>query len=221
MKVFCNFLTLIMKLNIAYPANGTQKCIEMSTKEEQKLYGKKIHDQFDGILIGQEYEGTIFEIVGGNDYQGVCMVEGKDTTKRIRLLLKKGDVGYRCRRIGVRRRKTVRGSIVSNEIQVLNLILVKENKPIEQLTTEFKEKSHLPKKLNKLCDVLGIEHGSNVREHLKKVLEGQKLPKLRIVRPITENEIKRRTENKKIREERKIRLLKDKIEYEKKYGAVK
>ena len=136
-------------------------------------------------------------------------------------MLKKGDVGYRCRLIGVRRRKTVRGSIVSNEIQVLNLIIVKENKPIEQLTTEFKEKSHLPKKLNKLCDVLGIEHGSNVREHLKKVLEGQKLPKLRIVRPITENEIKRRTENKKIREERKIRLLKDKIEYEKKYGAVK
>lgn len=209
-----------MKLNIAYPANGTQKCIEMTTKEEQKLYGKRIGDQFDGSIVGEEYEGTIFEIRGGNDYQGICMVEGKDTTKRIRVLLSENDTGYRCKRFGVRRRKTVRGGVVSNEVQVLNLALVKEAKPIEGLTTETKEKSHLPKKLSKLCAVLGIKDGSNVRAHLKSQLGNNKLPDLRIVRKITDEEITKRAENKKIREARREKMMKEKAEYEKKHGVL-
>ncbi|KAL6121724.1 hypothetical protein NUSPORA_01309 [Nucleospora cyclopteri] len=209
-----------MKLNIAYPANGTQKCIEMSTKEEQKLYGKKVGEQFDGTVVGAEYEGSIFQIMGGNDYQGVCMVPQKDTPKRIRLLLSKGDIGYRCRRKGVRRRKTVRGSVVSNETQVLNLILVKENKEIENLTDTFKDKSHFPKKLTKLWALFGLEKGASIKDHLKEILEGQKMQKLRIVRTITKKEIKKREEKKKLREEKKAKYLKEKSEYESKYGVL-
>lgn len=207
-----------MKLNIAHPANGTQKCIEMSTKEEQRLYGKKLGEQINGNLIAPEYEDSIFELTGGNDYQGICMVKGQDTTKRLRLLLKKNDTGYRCRRIGVRKRKTVRGGVVSNETQVLNMILVKENKPIEGLTDVVKEKSHLPKKISKLCALLDIPQGSNIKNYLKEKIEpGQKLPKLKVVRTITKKEIEKRESGKKERKARAAQLLKDKHEYEKLY----
>lgn len=211
-----------MKLNIAYPANGTQKCIEMSTKEEQRLYGKKLGEQINGNLIAPEYDGAIFELVGGNDFQGVCMVKGQDTTKRLRLLCKKGDTGYRCKRKGVRKRKTVRGGIVFNETQVLNMVLVKEAAPIEGLTDVVKEKSHLPKKINKLCALLDIPQGSNIKDHLKGALgPDQKMPKLRIVRTITKNEIEKRQSGKEERVKKAAQLLKDKQEYEKLYGAVK
>ena len=208
-----------MKLNIAYPTNGTQICMDMSTKEEQRLYGKKIGEQFDGKIVSEDLDGSILQIAGGNDMQGVCMVPGKDTPKRIRLLLSKGDIGYRCRRKGVRRRKTVRGSIVSNETQVLNLLLVKENKPIQNLTTVVKDKTHLPKKISKLCETFNLEKGCNIRQELKKLLEGEKMPNLRIVRKISAKELKKREEKKKLREKKKAAYAKDKAEYETKYGV--
>merc|ERR1712131_116154 len=188
-----------MKLNIAYSANGTQKCTEMTTKEEQRLYGKKVGEQFDGEIIGEEFKGSILEITGGNDHQGFCMVRDKDTPKRLKLLLKAGDVGYRCKRKGVRKRKTVRGSIVSNETQVLNLMLVKENKPIEGLTDAMKPKSHLPKKITKLCKEFGLDPSKDVISQLKVAAGDQKLPRVRIVRKISENQLKKREAKKALR----------------------
>ncbi|ORD95054.1 SSU ribosomal protein S6E [Enterospora canceri] len=209
-----------MKLNIAHPANGSQKCVEMSAKEEQRFFGKKIGEQFDGAIISPEFEGTFLQIQGGNDYQGICMVSNQETTKRLRLLLKEGDIGYKCKRRGVRRRKTVRGSMVSNETQVLNLIIVKENKPIEGLTDVVKPQSHLPKKESKLCALLGLEAGANIREHLSKTMPGEKLPNIRIVRRITQKELERREARKTVREARKKKLVEDMKRYEGVHGAL-
>lgn len=46
------------------------------------------------------------------------MKQGVMTTKRVRLLLRKGSSCYRQRRKGERKRKSVRGCIVSGDIQV-------------------------------------------------------------------------------------------------------
>jgi small subunit ribosomal protein S6e len=90
---------------------------------------------------------------GGNDKQGFCLTQGVLTNKRVRLLLAKGmfchlictiDIkpylgakGYRPRRTGERKRKSVRGCIVDAQLSVLNLAIVKKGeKEIPGLTGE-------------------------------------------------------------------------------------
>ncbi|KAI5152114.1 small subunit ribosomal protein S6e [Enteropsectra breve] len=214
-----------MKLNIAYPTNGSQLMKEMNSKDEQRLYGKKIGDQFDGSLISEELAGCILQIVGGNDYQGVAMVPGKDTIKRYRALLSKGDIGYRCRKNGVRRRKTVRGSIVSNEIQVIALILVQvpEDKTIEGLTDVIREKTHLPKKDKKLREMFGIPAGEDIIAFITNLVKENDpeatVPKIKITGIRKESEKIKRAEKKAVREARKEKYLLEKREYESKYGV--
>lgn len=213
-----------MKINISYPTNATQKSLEIKTKEEQRVYGKKINEQFDGGALTPEFAGSILQIVGGNDYQGAPMTAAQATTKRIKLLLCKGDVGYRCRRNGVRRRKTVRGSVVSSEIQVLNVILVKpaEGKTIEGLTDVVKEKTHLPRRDKKLRAMFGVPEGQDTLSYIQKIIkendENASMPKIKITGVITEEKKQKIAQRKVQRELKKKQLVAEKNEYETKYG---
>lgn len=213
-----------MKINIAYPTNATQMSFEIKTKEEQRLYGKKINDQFDGIAIGPQFAGSIVQIVGGNDTQGIPMSPAQATTKRIRLLLSKGDVGYRCREKGVRRRKTVRGSIVSNEILALNVILVKpaEGVVIEGLTDVVKEKTHVPKKDKKLRAMFGVPEGQDTLTYITNLLKKEnpeaQIPKIKITGVVSEEKKKKIAKRKADREAKRKTLLAEKADYEAKYG---
>ena len=67
-------------------------------------------------------------IAGGNDKQGFPMKQGVLTNGRVRLLLSKGHSCFRLRRSGERRRKSVRGCIVDNNLSVLALVVVKKGK---------------------------------------------------------------------------------------------
>lgn len=54
---------------------------------------------------------------------------------RVRLLLAKGMTNYRPRRTGEKKRKSVRGCIIGNDISVLSLVIIKKGtKEIEGLT---------------------------------------------------------------------------------------
>merc|ERR1719296_43505 len=64
-------------------------------------------------------------ITGGNNKQGFPMRQGILTNTRVRLLMHKGHKGYRQRRAGERKRKSIRGCIVGQDIAVLNLAIVK------------------------------------------------------------------------------------------------
>ena len=70
----------------------------------------------------------MFKIMGGQDKEGFPMKQGVLTPGRVRLLMTPGDKCFRGygRKNGERRRKTVRGCIVSNELAVLNLMIVKK-----------------------------------------------------------------------------------------------
>ena len=69
----------------------------------------------------------MFKIMGGQDKEGFPMKQGVLTNGRVRLLMAPGDKCFRGygRKKGERRRKTVRGCIVSNELAVLNLMITK------------------------------------------------------------------------------------------------
>lgn len=66
--------------------------------------------------------------MGGQDKQGFPMKQGVLTNGRVQLLMSPGDKCFRGygRRNGERRRKSVRGCIISQDISVLNLVIVKK-----------------------------------------------------------------------------------------------
>ena len=66
--------------------------------------------------------------MGGQDKQGFGMKQGVLTPGRVQLLMTPGDSCFRGfgRRNGERRRKSVRGCIVSQDLSVLNLAIVKK-----------------------------------------------------------------------------------------------
>ena len=75
----------------------------------------------------------MFKIMGGQDKQGFPMKQGVLVPGRVQLLMKPGDSCFRGfgRRKGERRRKSVRGCIVSQDLSVLNLMIVKAGRSLQ------------------------------------------------------------------------------------------
>jgi len=120
-----------MKVVISMKGKSFQKEID-----GEIFYGKKIGDKIEGSVIGLDNYELV--ITGGSDKQGFPMRKGVHGTARKKLLLS-GGPGYRPRRKGVRRRKSIRGEVVSPEIAQLNLKVVKEgDKKFEDILKEFK-----------------------------------------------------------------------------------
>merc|ERR1712159_698695 len=115
-----------MKLNISCPETGSQKSIDID--DDKKLlpfFDKRISQEVSLDSMGDEFVGYRARISGGNDKQGFPMMQGVLTPERVRLLLRKGSKCYRQRRTGEVKRKSVRGCIVSHDLSVLNLVVVK------------------------------------------------------------------------------------------------
>jgi len=96
------------------------------------------------------------------------MKTGVFTNKRVKLLLPKGSVG--CRgfhmRKGEKCRKSVRGCIISPEISVLNLMIVKKGETANDFDVKKDEKFLYPKRSGKLRGFFSINKGDDVRKFL-------------------------------------------------------
>jgi len=157
-----------MKLNIAYPSTGCQKIIEVD--DENKLrtfYDKKMSTEVEGDVLGDEFKGYVFKITGGNDKQGFPMKQGILTAARVRLLVSEGHTCYRTRRTGERKRKSVRGCIVSSELSVLNLVVAKKgDKEIAGLTDVVKPRRHAPKRASNIRKLFNLtDKKDDVRQY--------------------------------------------------------
>ncbi len=84
--------------------------------------GKKIGDKVEGNLVGlKNYE---LAITGGSDKAGFPMRKGVDIIGRKKILSGKG-TGVHVKEKGLRIRKAVRGSIISDQIAQINLKIEK------------------------------------------------------------------------------------------------
>merc|ERR1712023_411516 len=156
----------IMKLNIAYPATGLQKTVEIEDEKKlQNLYDKRLASEIEGEALGEEFKGYIFKITGGNDKQGFTMKQGVLADHRVRLLMKPGMSCYKARRAGERKRKSVRGCIVSHDISALALTVVKKGEAeIPGLTDGSKPRRLGPRRASKIRKLFALAKDDDVRK---------------------------------------------------------
>ncbi|MFB6158378.1 MAG: 30S ribosomal protein S6e [Candidatus Nanohalobium sp.] len=106
-------------------------------EDNSQLIGKKVGEEFDGGIIG--LSGYTLKITGGSDRSGFPMRKSIEGSERKRVLLEDG-AGINEDEDGVRRRKSIRGNTVSDEIEQLNTQVVKEgSKSVEELLGEEEE----------------------------------------------------------------------------------
>ncbi|AGN16607.1 MAG: 30S ribosomal protein S6e [Methanobrevibacter boviskoreani] len=89
--------------------------------EETIFNGKKIGDDVDGSAIG--LDGYNLKITGGSDKNGFAMRKDISGPRRIKTLVS-GGVGYKPERAGEKRRKTMRGNTISDDIVQINTIVL-------------------------------------------------------------------------------------------------
>ena len=105
--------------------------VEIEQSKALGLIGKKIGDEFSGDIIG--LPGYTLKITGGTDKDGFPMHPRVEGMGRKKVLLT-GPPCFHPKRKGERRRKTVRGNTISEDIAQINCKIVKKGeKPIEEL----------------------------------------------------------------------------------------
>ena len=133
LSIFANKLSLFLKIQV------------------RPFYEKRMGAEVDASTLGEEWNGYIFRITGGNDKQGFPMKQGVLTQGRVRLLLSKGHSCYRPRKTGERKRKSVRGCIVDGQLSVLSCTIVKKGEAeIPGLTDNTIPRRLGPKRASKI-----------------------------------------------------------------------
>jgi small subunit ribosomal protein S6e len=121
---------------------GKSYNIAVSGHHANSLMGKKINDEVDGIFVS--LPGYKLQITGGTDKDGFPMRHDIPGSTRRRLLLSRG-LGFKPKERGTRRKKSVRGNTINQEIVQVNMKVMKPGaKPIDEIIkdegkTESKE----------------------------------------------------------------------------------
>jgi small subunit ribosomal protein S6e len=126
------------KIIISDPETGTSKTMELEETRALPLIGKKVGDAVDGSIV--DLPGHKIKIMGGSDKDGFPMRPNVHGGVRRKVILS-GGVGFNPESEGARRRKTIRGNVITDEIVQINMkIIEKPKRPKEKKKTKEKEK---------------------------------------------------------------------------------
>lgn len=128
------------QLNISDPESGlAYKKMNETEAGKKFLIGKKINEEIEGDVLG--FDGYTFKIRGGSDSDGFPMTASMQGGIR-KKILSSGGVGFHPprERSGMRKKKRLRGAIITEDIYQINLAIVKKGpKKIEELLAESQD----------------------------------------------------------------------------------
>jgi len=132
------------KIIVSDPETGTSRVVELEETRAVPLIGRKIGDVIDGSVV--DLPGHKAQIIGGSDKDGFPMRRDVHGGVRRRVILS-GGIGFNPQNEGERRRKTVRGNVITDEVVQLNMKIVEKPKQPKESkkTKEKREKEKLEK----------------------------------------------------------------------------
>ncbi|MCW4052891.1 MAG: 30S ribosomal protein S6e [Candidatus Bathyarchaeota archaeon] len=131
------------KIILSDPETGESQIVETEGPRAVPLLGRRLGEEIDGTTVGMG--GHKLRITGGSDKDGFPMRPDIHGGVKTRAILTNG-VGFHSTRKGERRRKTLRGNVITEEIVQINMkILEKPSKPqkskLEKTKAKPKEES--------------------------------------------------------------------------------
>lgn len=114
-----------VRLEIGDPKSKKTYSKKINEEEASKLVGLRIGDKFRGEVIS--LTGYEFLITGGSDSSGFPMKPTITGRIRKKFLVSKG-IGFKSRRKGERKRKTLRGNEIGPDISQINCKVIKSGK---------------------------------------------------------------------------------------------
>jgi small subunit ribosomal protein S6e len=130
------------KVIVSDPEAGTSKIVELEEARAATFIGRRIGESVDGAIV--DLPAHKLRITGGSDRDGVPMRPNVHGGVRRNVVLS-GGVGFNPHRKGERRRKTVRGNIITDEIVQINTkITEKPKKPAETKKEQAPKKTEAP-----------------------------------------------------------------------------
>jgi len=117
------------KVIVSDPQAGTSKVVELEEARAAPFIGRRLGEALDGSAV--DLPAHTVQILGGSDKDGVPMRGNVHGGVRRRVVLS-GGAGFSPKNSGERKRKTVRGNIITDEIVQINMKIVERPaKPAE------------------------------------------------------------------------------------------
>lgn len=104
---------------------GKSQMVELEGSKAHPLIGRVLNEVIDGALLG--ITGKKLKIVGGVDKDGIPMRADVEGGGKKGVILTSG-AGFRSKSHGERRRKMIRGKVITEDTYVLNMKIVDEAK---------------------------------------------------------------------------------------------
>ena len=110
---------------VSDPETGKSQSMELEETNAVPLVGRKLGETIDGAIL--KMSGYKLKITGGSDKDGFPMRPNIHGGVRIGAILSKG-VGFHPTRKGERKRKTLRGNVITESIVQVNMKIVEKPK---------------------------------------------------------------------------------------------
>jgi len=111
------------KVIVSDPQTGTSKVVELEEARAAPFIGRRIGEIIDGSVV--DLPAYKVQILGGSDKDGVPMRGNVHGGVRRNVVLS-GGAGFSPKKKGERKRKTVRGSTITDEIVQINMKIVEK-----------------------------------------------------------------------------------------------
>ena len=126
------------KIIVSDPETGKSQSVELEETQAVPLIGRKLGEVMDGTAV--KLAGYKLKITGGSDKDGFPMRPNIHGGVRIGAILSEG-VGFHSSRPGERKRKTLRGNVITDAIVQINMKIVEQPKKSKKAEKPKAEKA--------------------------------------------------------------------------------
>ena len=113
------------KIIISDPETGKSQSMELEETQAVPLIGRKLGETIDGATV--KLPGFKLNITGGSDKDGFPMRPNIHGGVRVGAIISEG-VGFHPTRKGERKRKTLRGNVITDSIVQVNMKVIEKPK---------------------------------------------------------------------------------------------